>query len=677
MSPRLVSCLRRASLPAALLLLLLALPLHAQPADWGEVPREHLAMTTYAPDSNATAVVLFDVGETDFRRLNGELELQRHVRVKILTEAGYDHATVEIPFYDGSSDNRVRKIEGATYVLADDGSVIEHELDDDEIFEEDLDGEYRVIKFTLPALEPGAVVEYRYAYRSKNIFALPRWNFQRDEPTLWSEYVLNVPRGLSFNTMYMGATDFHVQDRRERADETEARWVMKDVPALRAEPFMTALEDRRAGLRTRFRSYQNPRDRASRIDFMRTWEDMAESLDKHSRFGQQLDNYRAVRRKAREIVAGIGDDPRGKAEAIYDFVRTAMAHDGVTGRLLASRNLDDVLEARSGTNAELALLLTDMLQQVDVEAHPVLISTRDHGMTRPFQPMLAQFDDVIVRVALGDEVVLLDPTDPLRPFGMLPPAALNGQGWMAVKDAPRWVEVPSNDLYQQKLFVSATLDAAGTLTGTVTSTDESYSALAKRHDLDEAEDDADLLRELLLGDLAEVTLTETTVEGRRAIEEPLRLQAAFEAPAYAQAAGDYLYVSPHVVGRAAMLLGDEGRNPLRLPERSFPVDFGHPRVVSLTLALELPAGYTVAEQPENTRIRLPGNGAVFTRLTQTDGRRLSMRSMFVIRQTRFEPEVYGDLKRFFDVVVAAYAEPLVLTRTADAPATSASSSGEE
>ena len=73
-----------------------AMTLHAQrapgkkpPIKWGDIPQEHLEMDHYAPDTNAAVVILADYGDVYFEG-DGEMVFERHRRIKILTEAGYD-----------------------------------------------------------------------------------------------------------------------------------------------------------------------------------------------------------------------------------------------------------------------------------------------------------------------------------------------------------------------------------------------------------------------------------------------------------------------------------------------------------------------------------------------------------------------------------------------------------
>lgn len=67
---------------------------------FGKVSDEELQMTAIPEDPEADAVVLFDVGDLRIREGSEKyyLTMERHTRVKILTEKGKDYASVSIPF---------------------------------------------------------------------------------------------------------------------------------------------------------------------------------------------------------------------------------------------------------------------------------------------------------------------------------------------------------------------------------------------------------------------------------------------------------------------------------------------------------------------------------------------------------------------------------------------------
>ena len=622
-------------------------------------------MTTFPADSNASAVILSDVGEAYFDS-RGRIVYERHRRIKILTEGGYDWGTVEITYHAEDDMERVVDIDGQTFTVSESGEVIRHELDGDDVFEEEVNDAVERKRFTLPALEPGAVIEYRYKMRKENPILMPEWTFQASEPTLWSEYTVEIPDLFTYVQLIIGAPEFQIREQGAVHSPLglarELRWAMKDVPALREEPFMTALKDYRARVALQLKSYRTAR--GAEKQFMSTWADVAEELLDHDDFGDQLDAGGDVRTRAELLVSDVSD-PHAKMTAIYDYVRTKVEWNGKTG-VFADRDVDDVLEAQSGSSQEIALLLAAMLRNVDVEAHPVLLSTRDHGKMQPVYPYLSQFNRAVVYVNTDEEVFLLDATDPHRGHRLLPERALNEVAWMVTEGGDDWLQIGARP-YQRNAAVIGQLHADGRIEADVKIADADYSALQRRRQLQEQGED-EFARGVILDGLSDVEVQSTTIQNVSNVDEALTSNVAFQAAAYAQRAGQFLYINPTILDR-------QDENPLRAPTRSFAVDFAYPRDLKLTVSLQLPDGYAVEDMPSNKQVKLPGQAAHFQRLVGVTDGRLTMRMRFLIRETRFEPDQYESLRGFFEEVVAAQAEQVVLRRTEAAEDATAGGSG--
>lgn len=246
----------------------------------------------------------------------------------------------------------------------------------------------------------------------------------------------------------------------------------------------------------------------------------------------------------------------------------------------------------------------------------------------------------------------------MRPYGLLPEEALNGKGFLVRHPNPSWVTIAPAEQYRHQRFLNAELDADGKLTGTIQASDGGYSALAHRRALEEAGTPEAYVQETLLDGLEGALVDSCTVTNEEAVTEELETRATFAAPAYAQVAGDFLYFNPTPLGRL-------GENPLRSPERTFPVDLSYPRQQIYNVALKLPEGYVVQETPRNVRISLPRGEGFYQRLTELRGDLLLAQSEVVIKQTIFEQERYEQLRSFFEEIVAAEAEQVVLERVGE------------
>ncbi|MEM1042721.1 MAG: DUF3857 and transglutaminase domain-containing protein [Bacteroidota bacterium] len=648
------------SLTALGAVLTLALAAHAQPAPmkWGDIPDEHLQMTEYAADPDAQAVILGDYGTIEVGSDWG-VKFERHRRVKLLAEAGYDLATVSLTYYAGRDGQRVRGVKGQTFVPEEGGRTRRVKLDKRSIFEEDLEGDRRRITFTLPALEPGAVVEFRYTIEAESPFGTPRWYFQDDEPTLVSELRMTYPQDLAYTIITQGNEPFAVRTKEEgirsSGDINIYRWVAEEVPALREERYMTTLEDHIQKIDFQLAEYYRPGIGA--VGVTKTWAQLAEELGESRDFGRKLQTGGDVRRQAEALTGGL-TDAAAKAEALYDFVRTSVVWDD-TYRVFAERRLGQVMETKRGSSAEINLLLVALLREAGLNAAPALVSTRGHGRVTRLYPLVSQFNHTAAAVKLGGRWRLLDATDPFRPVDMLPVGVLGGEAWL-VAEQPEWIAA-SPQRSEHHVRIEAALAPDGTLSGTLVSERAGYSGLRARHQLQDLDPEG-YARDHLVDDMAGAEVGEVTVTGQEEHGGPLVAEVAFTVPGYAQRVGDLVLVNPLVTMRT-----DE--NPFKLARRTYPVDFAYPLVSTYQADIALPEGFAVDEMPERALLLLPVRGGGYERSVEMAGDTLQVRAQQQIKRPVFEPNLYGDLKAFFDRVVATDEASVVLKQAVTAEGT--------
>ncbi len=106
-------------------------------------------------DSNANAVVLADIGSTEFEgNNNGDFTLvfKETKRILLRNRNSFDVATVKVPIYIGSTSDEEESFmdyEAATYNL-ENGQIKETKLDKVSFFKEKFNKRYTIRKFTFP-----------------------------------------------------------------------------------------------------------------------------------------------------------------------------------------------------------------------------------------------------------------------------------------------------------------------------------------------------------------------------------------------------------------------------------------------------------------------------------------------------------------------------------------------
>lgn len=629
---------------------------------WKSIPMDDLKMQSYPADSNASAVILFDVGNAKFDE-RYELMFTRHTRIKLLTKAGYDFATVEIPFYDEDPKQSVRDVEGMTYQLNADGKMQTSELDDDNVFEEDINGRWKRLKFTLPSLSPGCIIEYRYTVRSSSPHYLPDWTFQSTEPTLWSEYEIKTPYVFTYASVSQSYHPFHIQFSAQIKEGfmsprgmqmmniNHARWVMKDVPAMREEPYMTTLDDYFARLSFQLSAVSWPGELTKRI--LNTWEKVTEELLEDRRFGKWLEASGTVRKETRRLVDGI-TDPLLKAEAIYDFVRRTVVWND-DHRILIDSDQDDVLEKRSGSSAEVNLLLTSMLREAGFSANPVLLSTRDNGKIQELYPIVDQFNYVICRAEIAGKFMLIDATDRLRPMTILPTRALNKKALLLANGKPNWIGVEPSVKGQAVTHASLAMTEEGALTGTIQAKYSGYRAVRERLALANQSQN-DYVKSVF--NIAGMTIDSSRIEAKDSAEVPLIITAFVRIDGYAQVLNDVIYLNP-------MLSNQLTENPFKLESRAFPVDRPYAISESYIVNLSMPRGFVLHSRPADVNFALPRNGGMYQRRSHVQDSLVQLSAKLELNQTFFAPEEYGRLRKFYEQIVAAGAEQCAIRKAGE------------
>ena len=394
-------------------------------------------MTAYPADTNAAAVVLGEVGKVSFDVPGRRKIYEVHRRVKLLRSSAFDaFGTISLTF---PSETRVSEIEGQTFVPNPAGGAPQRfRLGRDGIFRDDVRRGVKRVRFTLPNLAEGAVIEYRYQVTNEDLFSIPSWSFQTNEPTLWSEYRVTIPEILVFTSLSnnFSTADLVIDEHRRVPGATDHRWAMADVPALREEPFMTTLADYERILKFQLAAVNVPGTMAERI--ANTWPRLGtELMGPDGYLANRVEATPRVRDQA-AAVAATATTPEEKMNAIYTFVRTNIAFDGNDGNL-PDATADEVLRAKRGNSPEVNSLLVAMLRSAGLDATPALLSSRDHGRVTQAYPFLGQFNDLIAHVTIGTDVYLLDATDALRPPSLLPSNSLGGAAWLVRPDGGAWV----------------------------------------------------------------------------------------------------------------------------------------------------------------------------------------------------------------------------------------------
>ena len=621
------------------------LVLNAQksPIKFGDIPMEDLKMVQYEHDTSASAVVLTDYGHAEMSITSSAIRMNfdRHIRIKILKKDGLEWANALIQLdHDGtgSSEEKVLKLRASTYNL-ENGQLVETKMSKDNVFQEKFDKYTTHQKFTLPNVKVGSVIEYSYTISSAYWSSLPNWQFQRSIPTRHSEYWAILPREMVYQKYMQGYV--HVISK-----NPNSHWVAYNVPAFKAEPYMTSEEDYISRINFAL-SYINLPTR--QIEIMGSWEKMNKNLTEDQDFMNAVKGPASLKKQVDEVIAGI-TDPEAKARTIYEYVRNTYQWNGVKDRY--PDNIKKIVEAKKGTSSDLNVLLAGMLNRAGIETEMVLLSTRDHGFIRRPFPMARQFNYNVCQVKLTDRTVLLDATDRYVPFGILPERCLNGEGFVISKTQSGWIDL--DPTVKSKTVVSSiiNIDPNGIVNGTLDYVHEGYAAARIRNSY-HAKGQEEYLKWFQGGKTIEIL--ESRYEDLKAIEKPAKESYEIVSHDLASSTGNQIYINPFVSDKIT-------ENPFRSDKREYPVDFVCPSEKVYISKIKIPAGYTVDELPPVKVIALPQNAGRFVYNISAMGDEITLTCILNINKAMFVQDEYAPLREFYNHIVAKQNEQIVLKK---------------
>lgn len=654
------------------------------PIKFGEVDEKDVKATKYEQFPDAEAIVLCDYGTVRFDMSGDDMRVISEYtrRIKILTKAGYERANHTVPFgVYGAKKERVSDIKGYTYNY-ENGKVVKTKLEKSAVTEKMVGKRQGEVKFLMPNVKEGSVVEYSYEIRSDFWWDIPTWYFQSNVPALWSEYRVSIPEYYEFTKFSQGYQEFAVNENKNTSttinipqnqgvkpityQNLDNRWVMKDVPPFKDEPFIASANDHI--MKIEFNHTANKGANGIRVGLMDTWEKIVKDLLEDDKYGKYLTKTLPDKSIIETLTAG-KNTLKEKAVAIYEYVKSNFKYNGRTG-LYTKKSLKDVWEKKVGSNAEINLLLVNMLREAGISAFPVISSTRSHGKVYATYPLLHKFNYTVVYINVNGEELLLDATDPLLSTGMLSYQALNGVGLLVktvLNNQEEWVNLQLSKFTKTTnlTIANVNMDTNGVLKGELTQRFGGYEAIRVRRkhlkelNFVEEEDEEDEEEPTAQAEAKEneqdKKINKLTFKNLQEFDKPLDGVMPIETSEHSQVNDDFIYFTPLLDYRMK-------ENPLKSESRSFPIDYACATEQSFYMNFTIPEGYKVEELPKPLRIKWTDESIKFEYNINATGNKIQLVSKFILTRPVFEAKEYKELRDMYAQIVAKQEEQIVLKK---------------
>lgn len=629
--------------------------------EFGKVTKEDFDFVKYEKEPNSEAVVLFDKGLSYFVEGNYQafdLFFERHIRIKVLSNAGLRWADFSVPFYrDGVSVEAVREIQGITYTF-ENGEVIRTVFDPKTAFDEKLDGNVTLKKFAMPAVKEGSIIDVKYQVFSPFLFRFNDWTFQTKIPTLYSyyearlipfyEYVYLIMGGvkLSLNKTFLDNRKYHFGG----VDYYEAiyQFATKDVPSFSDEDFLSSEDD--FIQKIDFQLSKVTQANGQTREIMTTWPNLISSMEKHSEVGRYVSKSEKLGKDI--VVPGVAGaaSAEEKVKAIADYVKNTYSWDGYYGKY-ARKTVNEFASQKSGSSGDINLFLVGLLRANGIDAYPLMISTRGNGRVYKDYPFEHFFNYVIAYVPLDDKKILIDGAERLTPYNELPQRCINDVGLAIREGFEEWVDVKASATLSSVLKSVISINVVGgadSLDFSFKNEASGYEALNLRR---KSENSAAKAIKLFSDD--EMSIGGLTLTNYETPQLPLLID--YEGKARVEVLNSKLYVAP-------FLNAPPSENIFEAPSRKYPIDLIFSRKTVYESQIALPEGYSFETLPTNFRLDTPLYLLEYT-VDGTDPRLLKISGVFHLKLPIYKAEYYMAIKLASSKSVALFNQKVAVIPT--------------
>jgi len=467
---------------------------------WTEPTKEELAMTSQEGYPGIAAIYLNREEVTEDKLHMWSV----YVRLKVLTEKGKDYANVELKYasFRSGAGYTVSNIEGRT--IHPDGKVIPFTGKPYEKLIERTQGvegyKYMAKVFTMPDVEIGSILEYRYTLRyDDNYYLSPDWYIQSELYLRKGHYVwkptskqLISKRGDReqltnslgwFPVLPVGASVHQTQlppSGTDRDGQLILDLAVHDIPPAPHEEHMPPI----SSFSYRVLFYYTPY--RSTEEF---WKQEGKFWSKdHDKF---IGPGPKVTAAVRELTAGAQTQDQ-KLRKLYaavmqmentDYTRRRERSEEKAEGLREVHDTDDVLERKRGSGDQLAQLFVAMARSAGMKAYLFAVTNRNRSIFTDYYLSLSQLDDDIVVVTVDGKEMAFDPGSRYCPYGHLDWRHTNAGGIRQIDGGTTIASTPG-ELYtfsRTQRIADLKMDEHGEVSGTVKMTYMGQPAINWRH----------------------------------------------------------------------------------------------------------------------------------------------------------------------------------------------------
>lgn len=626
---------------------------------FGKPTKEELQMTTYAPDSTADAVILCRLTDVKYtiQQTGYLVDYYEKLRIKILKPSGARMAQMNIPYYKIDSDKSnlsfskfslmtgdvkgefmsagsytdnavgqfsnegVEDLKVVAYNL-EGSKTVKTTLNKHDVIKEQLDEQQYQLRFTVPAVKEGTVIECEYSIHSELFYMIHDWYAQSEIPVDYARLTMEVPCYLIYNMEEHGiqrlncqcvpgtmvyklesdplAAPVHVKTNRYTC-------IGEKLKAMPKDNFVWNEHDYQAGITMELKGFSLPHTMF--MDYNKTWNQIDRLVLDDDELGKRLSHHSPLLDELQAAKVADITNLRERTATVCQLVMSRVSWDGTYK--LWPRNSNETLKEGRGSNADINLLLMQSLKDAGLEVAPVMLRSRDHGQLPYNFPSFQKLTTFVVAVMAGTTNIYVDASS-AGLLDVLPAPLLVERARLMMKGKSQWVNLQKTAKSKTISVIEATLTTNGQLQGTQATVYEGLAALPHRN-----ASSADFMSPEVKETLPVSWQGEATADGSI-------LFSPFPTPPMQE-------------------------NPFKAEQRLMPVEYPSVQSEQVIVNIHLPEGYTLAQQPQQYAASTPDksiSGKLF--VSQTEGK-LQLQYQFNVNKVTHDSKEYPAIRQLYEL----------------------------
>ncbi len=259
-------------------------------------------------------------------------------------------------------------------------------------------GKSKALSFSLPEVEVGDIIEYKYEYEVFNPWYKeefsPEWFFGGTTPVLFSQIEIKIPKDKNLYYTLIKAKNVEIESTFTDSYKIY-KFSMRDVEPVIEEPNMPPI------------AIFIPRLSTS---INKTWDKI---FDWYSKFQKnRMIITDEIKNLVDSLINGLQTE-EAKIAKLYHWVQRNIRYISIKGAAasgVSGHRADETLKNGYGDCTDKAILFSTMLRAAGIEAYPVYVTTNDEDTTIVSMPSFTG-NHAIVEVFLKDgRNIFLDPT---------------------------------------------------------------------------------------------------------------------------------------------------------------------------------------------------------------------------------------------------------------------------